>query len=176
MDTLLESDVSEDEKLNMGSLNHSITAGRLVGLLFNDERFEVIPELSLDVSQFDLTRFNLKAKDELVPNVCVYAGALPALDNEVEDDILKVSHMPDLAIEVLSPKQSIGELIRKIKAYFFIGVKSCWLVVPSMEVVDVYSQPNQHRTFDMNDTEIVDEVIDIHLPIQRLFGRRFNQI
>jgi len=36
-----------------------------------------------------------KAKDELVPDVCVYAGPPPTPDKEVEDDILTVSHLPD---------------------------------------------------------------------------------
>jgi len=171
MGELLDNEVLEDKVSDMGSLNHGLTAGRITGLFFNDERFEVIPELSLDASQFDLKRFNLKAKDELVPDICVYAGSPPVPDKEVEDDILKVSQMPDLAIEVLSPRQSIGELIRKIKAYFTLGVRSCWLVVPSMEAIDVYSQPNQHRTFDMNDTEVVDEVMDVHLPIQKIFRK-----
>ncbi|OAD19261.1 hypothetical protein THIOM_005112 [Candidatus Thiomargarita nelsonii] len=164
----------EDEESNMGSVNHSLTAGRIAGLLFNDERFEVMPELSLDTSQIDLKRFNLKAKDELVPDICVYTGPPPAPDEDVDDDLLKVSQMPDLAIEVLSPRQSIGELIRKIKAYFSLGVKSCWLAIPSIEAIDVYSQPNQHKTFDMGDTEVIDEVMDIRLPIQKVFGKRYN--
>ena len=41
----------DDEVSNMGSLNHSLTAGRIAGLLFNDDRFEVMPELSLDGSR-----------------------------------------------------------------------------------------------------------------------------
>jgi Uma2 family endonuclease len=162
----------EDEESNMGSVNHSLTAGRITGLLFNDERFEVMPELSLDTSQIDLKRFNLKSKDELVPDICVYTGAAPAPDEDVDDDLLKVSQMPDLAIEVLSPRQSIGELIRKIKAYFSLGVKSCWLAIPSIEAIDVYSQPNQHKTYDMGDTEVIDEVMDIRLPIHKVFGKR----
>jgi len=80
--------------------------------------------------------------------------------------------MPDLVIEILSPSQSINFLVRKIKAYFALGVKSCWLVVPPMAQVSVYQQPNQHKTFDLHDTEIVDEVLDIHIPIQPVFKKR----
>jgi Uma2 family endonuclease len=159
----------DDEDAHKGSLNHSLAAGRITGLLFNDDRFTVMPELSLDASQIDLKRFKLKAKDELVPDVCVYTKPPPAPDKEVEDDILRVSQMPDLAIEVLSPSQSVSFLVRKIKALFALGVKSCWLVEPSVDVVHVYSQPNRHKTFDMNDTEIIDEIMDIRLPIQKVF-------
>ncbi|KHD04594.2 hypothetical protein PN36_07620 [Candidatus Thiomargarita nelsonii] len=123
----------------MGSLNHSLTAGRIAGLLFNDERFEVMPELSLDGSQI-----------ELIPNLAVYTDPPPQASPM--DDVLMVSQMPDLIIEVLSPKQRISDIFVKFKAYFALGVKSCWLALPLIEVIDVYSQPDQHRTFDLNDS------------------------
>jgi len=103
-----EEEILENEEAKKGSLNHSLAAGRITGLLFNDDRFTVMPALSLDASQIDLKRFKLKAKDELVPDVCVYTKPPPAPDKEVEDDILRVSQMPDLAIEVLSPSQSVS--------------------------------------------------------------------
>ena len=165
----LEDEILDDEETKMGSLNHSLATGRITGLLFNDERFTVMPELSLDASKIDLKRFKLKAKEELVPDLCVYTEPPQAPDKEIEDDILKVSQMPDLAIEVLSPSQSVSFLVRKIKALFALGVKSCWLVEPSVDVVHVYSQANRHKTFDMNDTEIIDEIMDIAYPFKRYF-------
>jgi Uma2 family endonuclease len=163
-----EDGVLEDEEVKIGSLNHSLAAGRIAGLLFNEKKFTIMPELSLDASQIDLKRFKLKAKDELVPNICVYTEPPQAPDKEVEDDIFRVSQMPDLAIEVLSPSQSVGFLVRKIKALFALGIKSCWLVEPSVDVVHVYSKPNQHKTFDMNDSDIIDEIMDIRLPILKI--------
>ncbi|HAI68687.1 MAG TPA: hypothetical protein DCM38_04520, partial [Gammaproteobacteria bacterium] len=73
-----------------------------------------------------------------------------------------------LAIEVLSPRQSVSYLVRKIKAYFALGIKSCWLVMPSLEEVRVFSQPLSYKTYGVNDTEIVDEVMNIHLPIHQV--------
>jgi hypothetical protein len=58
-----------------------------------------------------------------------------------------------------------------LEAYFTLGVKSCWLVVPSLRVINVYSQLNQYQTFDKNDNEVIDEVIDIRLPIPKIFER-----
>ncbi len=173
MSELLDNELPDNEESDVGSLNHSLAQGRITTLLGCDERFEVMVKLSLDTTQIDLKRFNLNAKDELVPDICIYNGLPPTLD---DDDVLKVSQMPDLAIEVLSPRQFIGELIRKIKAYFVLGVKSCWLAIPSIEAIDVYSQPQKHRIFTLNDTEVVDEVMDIHLPIQKVFGRHSNKI
>ena len=80
-----------------------------------------------------------------------------------------MSEMPLLAIEIISPSQSIDNLLAKFDAYFELGIKSCWLVMPSVDIVDIYSQPDKHKTFDMNDTEIIDDVMDIRLPIQKIF-------
>ena len=153
----------------MGSLNHSLVSGRIIGLLFNNERLRVLPEISLDVSQIDLQRFNLKTKDELVPDICVYLNSPPMPNKEIEDDILSVSQMPDLAIEVLSPRQSVEELVMKIKAFFALGIKSCWLVIPANESMTVYTKPDAFRLFSSNDLEVVDEVMDIHLPVKKIF-------
>ena len=167
----LDEEFLDDEESDVGSINHSMAQPKLTSLLDNDERFVTFVELSLDASAIDLSKFNLKAKDELVPDVCVYAGSPPQPNQEIEADILRVSQMPDLAIEVLSPSQSVNFLVRKIKAYFALGVKSCWLVEPTVDVVHVYPQPNQHKTYDMSDIEVIDEVMDIHLPIQKVFKK-----
>lgn len=169
----LDEGILEDEELDVGSVNHSLIQARLTRLLSENEQFTVMVELSLDVKQMDLSRFNLKVKDELVPDVCVYVGEFSEPDM---DDLLTMSQMPDLAIEILSPSQSVNFLIRKIKAYFALGVKSCWLVVPPMTQVSVYQQANWHKTFDLNDTEIVDEALGIRLPIQSVFKRTSQRI
>jgi Uma2 family endonuclease len=169
MSELIENDeYQEEERQKMSSKKHSSVQTNITGLLFNDERFKPFIELSLDASQIDLSRFGLKTKDELVPDVCVYTEPPPGPDDETEDDILKVSQMPDLTIEVLSPKQLLSDLVKKMKAYFALGVKSCWLVMPSVEVINVYSQTGK-RTFGIDSHEVIDEVMDIRLPIQKIF-------
>jgi len=78
--------------------------------------------------------------------------------------------MPGLAIEILSPRQAVGYLIRKINAYFELGVSSCWLVIPTNKYIAVYSETNQYKSFDIqHDTEVVDKVMDIRLPIANVF-------
>jgi Uma2 family endonuclease len=167
---------SQDEVYRMPSKKHSTVQTNIIGLLFNDKRFKPFIELSLDASQVDLSQFGLKTKDELIPDICVYTKkpsiAKPASKpkpKRLDDDILKVSTMPRLVIEVLSPRQTINELLNKFNGFFALGIQSCWLVMPSIEIIKVYSQQGSYQTFDMNDTEIVDEVLDIHLPIQKIF-------
>lgn len=43
--------------------------------------------------------------------------------------------------------------------------------MPSVEVINVYSL-NHKRIFDMNDTEIVDEIMGIRLLIPKIFSMR----
>jgi Uma2 family endonuclease len=165
MDELIE--VEDEEFSSMGSINHSIVQAKITGMLFNDERFTPAVELSLDVSQIDLSQFKLKAKEELKPDISLYQGRRELCS---PDDILKMTEMPLLVIEVLSPKQTIDEILAKFKAYFALGVKSCWLVTPAIRAIAIYSQPSTFTTFGMNDTEVIDKVVDIHLPIQKFFG------
>jgi Uma2 family endonuclease len=157
--------ILETEVIEMGSFNHSFTVGKIAGLLFNDERFTVMPELTLDASQIDLSQFGVKAKKELKPDISIYPNTV----KRQRRDIIKMPQMPLLAIEVISPEQGIEEILAKFDAYFALGIKSCWLVEPAVDVIHVYPQPDQHRTFDMQDKEIIDEILDIRLPIQKIF-------
>ncbi|RKZ38396.1 MAG: hypothetical protein DRQ49_14410 [Gammaproteobacteria bacterium] len=173
----IEDEVIEDS--NMGSLYHSSTQANLTGMLINDNKLAVLVELSLDTQQIDLSQFGLKAKDELKPDVCAYikhSSKQPSQrKSRLDTDILKVPKMPDLAIEVLSPSQSINELLRKFDAFLALGIKSCWLVIPSLEVVKVFSQ-DSHKTFDIqHDTEVIDENTDIRLPLQKIFEKFYPE-
>ncbi len=75
----------------------------------------------MDTSQIDLTQFGLKAKKELIPDLCVY----PNIVKRKRRDVLRMLEMPLLAIEVVSPQQGIEEILAKFDAYFALGVKSC---------------------------------------------------
>ncbi len=50
---------------------------------------------------------------------------------------------PDLAIEVLSESNTKAEMERKLKDYFFAGVRLVWLVDPEKRIVDVYTAPDK---------------------------------
>ena len=155
-----------DKKDDMGSLNHSIAQGKISGLLFNDGRFTVTPELSLDISEIDPNQFGIKAKNELKPDICLYPNTVSGRKR----DILRMQDKPLLIIEVISPEQAIREILIKFDVYFALGVKSCWLVLPEIKTITVYSQPDVFKNFDHNDAEVVDEVMDIKLQISQIFN------
>ncbi len=173
----LEDDVLEEDTADMGSLYHGMAQANLTGLLINEERFAVITELSLDVGQMDLSQFGLRIKDELKPDVCVYIVSSEhkqtKMAEKADSDIVRVSKMPELAIEVLSPTQSVNALLRKFDALFALGVNSCWLVMPSLEEVRVFSKPRSYKIFDIQrDSEVIDEIMGIRLPIQKIFKKK----
>jgi Uma2 family endonuclease len=157
--TIRSEDMSEAFS-DMGSWAHSSIQTNLAALLRNDERFKVLVELSLDVSQFGLT------KKELKPDVCLYTKKKRV---EPGRDILKMSEMPLLAIEILSPEQNILELSAKQNAYFALGIKSYWLVLPINETITVYSAPIRFESYSTKEAELVDEVMDIRLPMKEIF-------
>jgi len=161
----------EDE---MGSLYHSNMQIKLGGLLDREERFFVATELSLDISQYDLSKYDIGAKEEVKPDVCAYLKRPIVPDGQ--NDLLKVSQMPDLVVEILSPRQSVDYLIRKFKAYFEMGVRSCWFVNPDQGIISVYSKPHRWKNFGYEDSEIIDEVMDIRLPIQKVFYWFFEDV
>jgi Uma2 family endonuclease len=170
-----EDELLDEENRDMPSKKHSRAQTNLTILFGLEKRFTTFVELSLDASSIDLSQFGIKAKDELIPDICIYIEPPPEQDDdELLDDEMRVKEIPDLAIEVLSPKQSISDLLSKIKAYFSLGVKSCWLVMPSIRVIKVYSQTESQiiaKTFGMENGEVFDEIMNIRLPIEKVFKR-----
>jgi Uma2 family endonuclease len=162
-------DFTEEDCQDMGSLNHSLTQAQLVRSL-PDDKFTIAVELSLDISQIDSKQFGIKAKEELKPDVCLYPNSVILSKPR---DIMKMSNMPLLSIEILSPTQCVEDMLTKIQAYFALGVKSCWLVIPALTSVIVYASnsPDDFKNFDKRDTEVVDEVLNIRVPFQKIFHR-----
>jgi len=55
----------------------------------------------------------------------------------------------------------------KFRIYFGAGIKSCWLVVPVVRSVAVYSESEKSQTFYTVD--IVDNISDLRLSIDNIF-------
>jgi len=63
-------DMIEEVSDNIGSYNHSAIQANLAFLLKQTRQYSVFTELSLDVSHLDPNQ--LKSKDEIKPDVCIY--------------------------------------------------------------------------------------------------------
>jgi Uma2 family endonuclease len=60
--------------------------------------------------------------------------------------------VPDLAIEVLSPSNTPGEMKRKLDEYFDVGVRIVWLVDGRSRTIRVHESPTTFTTFGAGDT------------------------
>lgn len=159
----IESNESE-ESIDVGSFNHGYLLIRL-GVLF--ERlgaYTAVGDVSLDISKADLSKFDLKIREEIKPDVCLY----PKRGLLRPKDILKMHEMPLLAVEILSPKQGLYEIVEKFRLYFDLGIRSCWLVEPVLHTVTVYSASDQWQTFI--DGDVVDDVLQIRLLLAEIFA------
>lgn len=147
-----------------GSFNHGYIQLRLGGLLDRIGTFTPISELSLDISAIDLTQFELRSKTELIPDISLY----PKRTLSRPTDIQRMTEMPLLVIEILSPRQGFDEILEKFKAYFALGIRSCWLVTPAINAIAVYSSPTEWKTY--TEGEVVDEIVDIRLSLAGIFA------
>lgn len=163
-------DVNSEEALDgedsMGSLLHGGVQSKLAYLLIREKKVHVFTELTLDVSAFDISKFNLHVKREIEPDIAGYY-AVPEIPDG-ERDLVRVVKVPDLAIEILSPRQSLDYLQRKIGALFAIGVRSAWLVIPGALIM-VFSAYRVFKTFDLQAEEVIDDIMDIRLPLKEIF-------
>ncbi len=138
----------------VGSRNHSYLQTVLAAELFNLNQFVVYTELSLDI--------NTK---EYKPDIALYP-----FETKIEDfqeDILRMIDMPLGVIEILSPRQFMESILDKFKLYFTAGVQSCWLVIPNLRLISIYSNIKTYQMF--YEGEIVDETLNIRLPLNRIF-------
>lgn len=156
-------DYMEEESVDVGSFKHSSAQANLAFLLKRLGKYSVLTDLSLDISTVDISQFDISTKEEIKPDVCIY----PKRKMNLLDDILRMSEMPLVAIEVLSPKQGVYDILEKFKLYFALGVKSCWLVIPNTRTVLVYSAPDSFATFGTG--EVIDKQLEIQIPIEEIF-------
>jgi Uma2 family endonuclease len=78
---------------------------------------------------------------------------------------------PDLAVEVLSPGNTPGEMARKRQEYFAAGVQLVWIVDPVARTVAVYTAPEQSTVLQAAQTLAGEPVLPgFTLPLRRLFA------
>ena len=103
--------------------------------------------------------------DGTTPDVVVY----PHFKLSYENEPAKRIDPPLTCIEIQSPSQSNEEMVAKTNIYFRFGVKSCWVVLPSLRAVMVFSGPGQYQFFYHDDT-LVDPQTGFELPLATVFA------
>ena len=111
-----------------------------------------------------------------MPDVAYFAWAHFANRTLPSGQILDLR--PDLAVEILSPKNTRAEMDRKRREYFDGGTKLVWQVYPRTHVVRVYTAVDEFTELGENDTLDGGPVLPgFTLPVRRWFehgaaGRR----
>lgn len=59
--------------------------------------------------------------------------------------------VPELAVEIISPGNSMNKMMRKLNEYFRHGVSEVWLALPEERSVHCYSGPKTVRILDAAD-------------------------
>ncbi len=138
----------------MPSLNHAaIQANIMFELAPFRNKYRIASELSLQLSDWPST-----------PDIAIY----PKMKIDLKNDVMKMKEAPLCAIEILSPTQSFNELTSKASQYFQRGVKSCWIVLPSVANIYVFQNENDYEIYRTKDV-LVDKALDISFPLKEVF-------
>jgi Uma2 family endonuclease len=134
METTREQTAYEQERGKpMPSFNHGFVQAMITGVLLDQQDdLMVVNELTLQLGD-----------DRVTPDVCVY----PHRTVNFQDDVVAMTEMPLLAVEILSPTQGVQEVVTQIQNLLEAGVESCWLVQPATETVTIYRSGEKPRTF-----------------------------
>lgn len=66
---------------------------------------------------------------------------------------------PELVVEVLSPADSLSEVMQKLREYFSIGVRLVWIADPQAKIVYAYRSTTDVREFTADDELPGDDVL-----------------
>jgi len=135
------------------SYHHAYLSSRIIAVLSEFKDYSVFSELTLRIED-----------KNYVPDISLYKKRKI---NFKSGDILQMTEMPLLAIEILSPSQGTQEIIDKFHIYFQASIKSCWLVIPLTESITVYSSLDNAETFYKD--KIFDKQLTIEFPINKIF-------
>ncbi len=76
----------------------------------------------------------------------------------------------DLGVEIISPNDYVEEVRAKLLEYFRAGVRLVWVILPTLELVDVYESPTRITVLTRDDCLDGGQVIPgFRLPLKELF-------
>lgn len=72
------------------------------------------------------------------------------------DPHVDIPGAPDLAVEVLSPTDTVSAMRRKIRQYFAAGTQCVWIVYPETREVEIWKQPSQPQKV-LQETDVLED-------------------
>ncbi len=80
---------------------------------------------------------------------------------------------PDLAVEVLSRSNTLGEMTLKIGEYFEAGTRLVWIIDPATHTAEVYTAPDECRRLKATQSLDGGDVLrGFKLPLKELFATK----
>ena len=115
------------------SYHHAYITVNLSAIFHDLKKYSVFSDLTLQIGEKDY-----------ISDICLYPKRKISY---IAGDIIRMTEMPLLAVEILSPSQGTQEIIDKFGVYFGADIKSCWLVVPILRsVIRFFQIPNRHAS------------------------------
>jgi Uma2 family endonuclease len=140
----------------MPTLNHAVIQANLIFSLKLGYRqhYSIVSEINLTMPE----------RPDTVPDVAIYHP----LKIDFLHDITSMTAMPLTVIEIVSPSQSDAEILAKFERYFNAGVGSCWLVLPGLQAIAVYSGIGTYQFF-VHTATLTDATTGIELVLNEVF-------
>lgn len=129
-----EAVVEQEEEREMPSLNHSYICLQIIRQLLENPEIEPLPELTLDIDK------------GITPDISVYPKE--KIHPDFRRDIIKVTEMPTVAIEIISTSQSIQDLLIKADMLIAKGVKAVWTVEPFTNTIFVTTKQGEKKVYN----------------------------
>lgn len=141
----------------MPSFNHAYVQSKFLFAIENlyRDRFTLLSELNLAIDD----------KQIAVPDISIY----PKMPVDFLHDKIAMTQMPLTVIEIISSSQSNDDMLAKFERYFNAGIKSCWLVMPSLKAIAVYSKLESYE-FYSSEMLLKDRILDIELNLAEIFN------
>jgi Uma2 family endonuclease len=154
METTIEQPTAYDDE-KMSSYNHARLQSRLAFLVMLRyyQQYDILTELDFDF-----------ASGKTRPDLCIMSKRKV---DWLADEIV-MQDVPVTTIEILSPEQSLNSLTDRIyKKHFPAGVKTVWLVVPTVQTVSILLP--DRRQINFSEGVITDPETGIQLNLSEIF-------
>lgn len=151
----VESTYETERNKPMPSLLHSTIQANVIFELMQNYRknYSIKSEISLHLNGWNC-----------VPDVAIF----PLLTVDFRHDIIKFETAPLGVVEILSPTQNVEDLTTKAEMYFMKGVKSYWLVFPTLENIYVFEDAYNYQIFTKKQ-RLQDKNLNIELNLEEVF-------
>ncbi len=137
------------------SFNHGVVQHRLGTALSSFSAFTLASELTLKFPD----------GEKLTPDLCAY----PRRTIDWSRDIIGMTEMPRMVVEIVSPCQGFQDIMEKLDRFFAHGVESAWVIQPYSQSITIYL-PGQSRPLNFFQGEVRDPATGMTVRVEDIFA------